>query len=161
MALTRERTPKEKETLMFADREQAREFAERVTERERKEGQPAGVRRRREIVGEEVAEEFARAGQPVETVKEPWEHTPEEHQEAQTLVDMAFSRDLQAALRQAKNSPHFPRLLDLFHDVLTGEMYEVIIEQKLNRQPIIGWGVAVLIVICLVVLIGIAIIVLV
>ncbi|MDP3997593.1 MAG: hypothetical protein Q8P73_03785 [bacterium] len=160
MALTRERTPKEKETLMFAEREQAREFAERVEQRERQENRP-GVRRRREIVGEEVAEEFARAGQPVETVKEPWEHTPEEHQEAQALVDVAFSRDLSAALHQAKNSPHFPRVLDLFHDVLTGEMYGVITEQKLNRQPIIGWGVAVLIVICLVVLIGIAIIVLV
>lgn len=141
----KERSPYERETLMFPNKEQAAEFAEQVAERMRKE-QESGVRRDREIVREEVAEQMAQAGQAVSLIKTPWEHTPDEHAEAQALVDIAFAEDLNAAIKQAQSSRHYPRILDLFHDVLTNEMYDLVQEYRLNRQPLIGWVLGMLLV---------------
>lgn len=135
---SKERTPRERETLMFATGEEAREFNERAVEKIQAVEQ-SGVKRKREAVGEMVAREMDNAGYPVETISHPWEHTSEEHEEAQSLVDMAFDKDLQAALRSAESSEHYPRVLDLFHDVLTNEMYPLIEERKLNRQALAGW----------------------
>lgn len=126
---------------MFPDKEHAQEFTERVAEQVRE--QPEGVRRDREIMGEVVAEEFAKTGHPVSSYTHPWEHTSEEHTEAQRLVDIAFQQDLDAALKQAQSSKSFPRILDLFHDVLTGEMYDVLVQSQMNRQPLMNWLVVV------------------
>jgi hypothetical protein len=138
MPTPHERTPQERETLMFPNPEEAREFSERAHERLQREQQP-GLKRDREIVGEEVAQEFERRGEPVEIIREPWDHTHEEHEEVQTLIDTAFEKDLGVALRKAKHSPHYPRNLDLFHDVLTSQMYELITQRQLNKQPLAIW----------------------
>jgi hypothetical protein len=139
MVTGRERTPREQDTLIFPNSEKAEGFAHEVRDHLQREQIVKGVDKRREKMAEQIEEEFARAGEPVEKMREPWPHTEEEHQEAQKLVDLAFAKDLSAALRQARNSPHYPRNLDLFHDVLTGEMYNLLNESKLNRQPVAGW----------------------
>lgn len=134
----KEREPREQETLIYATPEEAREFRERAGERliqERK----GSVRREREVIGEQVAREFEQNGESVETVKTPWEHTKQEHSEAQELVDLAFARDLPAALKEARASEHYPRNMDLFHDVLTGEMFDLVREHKLDEQPLAVW----------------------
>jgi hypothetical protein len=140
MAESKERrSGKERETLMYSNPEQAQEWQEGVREKVRAEtGKP--VRRKREIVAEAVAEEFSKEGHGVTSLSRPWEHTPAEHAEAQALVDVAFAADLTTALKKAKQSPHWPRNLDLFHDVLTTEMYELVQEHKLNKQPVSGWA---------------------
>ena len=132
-----ERPPLEREKLVFRNRGEARRFSERVIERVRRERRP-DVERPQEIVEEEVAEEFAKHGQPVAIVREPWEHVPQEHAEAQQLVNYAFAHDLGAAIKRAEKSKYYPRNLDLFHDVLTGELYEALREQGLNRQPLLA-----------------------
>lgn len=130
---------KERETLIYRTPEQAREWREGVQE---KIAQQAGreVTREREIVAEAVAEEFTQAGYAVDSLTRPWEHTPQEHAEVQGLVNLAFATDLSLALKQARQSPNWPRNLDLFHDVLTTEMYSLVQAHKLNRQPLSGWA---------------------
>jgi len=140
MALQQERSPHEQETLIFPSQEEAKGWAERVGDRLKREDR-RGVSKRREVVAEEVAKEFERYGEGVGTVPLPWEHTQEEHSEAQRLIDLAFERDLPAALRKARASGHYPRNIDLFHDVLTAEMYDLVREHKLHRQPV-GWWIA-------------------
>lgn len=130
-----ERTAHERETLIFKTPEQAREWREQVGERLEQARQP-GVDRRREQLGEEISKEFAVHGEAAGGLRTPWEHTHAEHEEVQALVDTAFAKDLPAALRVAAKSAHYPRNLDLFHDVLTGEMYKLLIEHKLNKQPV-------------------------
>lgn len=135
-----ERTPRERETLIFDRPEAARRFAERVAERLRRTARP-GVKRGRETVAEAVAEEFASHGEAA-SLTQPWEHTREEHKEVQELVDVAFARDLPAALRQARASAAYPRNIDLLHDVLTGELYAILQQRGLNRQRWDTWPAA-------------------
>lgn len=155
MPTPQERTPRERETLIFRKPEQAEAFAERVGERVHQES-GKGVTRRREVVAEEVSAEFDRHGEAVTVLSRPWEHTKEEHDEVQLLVDLAFEEDLPASLRQIQKSDNYPRVLDLFHDVLTGEMYKLLQERGLNRQPATAWpiyaGVGTLVVLLLIVL---------
>ena len=139
MASIRERTPREQATLIHETPEQGQELAEGVQERLRQEAD-GGRARGREVVGAAVAEEFAAEGESVETVREPWEHTPAEHEEVQALADLAFAKDLPAALQQARKSEHYPRNVDLLHDVLTGELYDLLREHALHRQPLLGRG---------------------
>lgn len=134
-----ERTRHEQETLIFNTAERAREFAE-TTGEQLNMGQRRAVRRDREIVAEAVAHEFTKEGHAVHSLKTPWQHSPAEHSEAQRLVDLSFSHDLPTALKAARQSKYFPRILDLFHDVLTSELYDAMREHKLNRQPLIGWS---------------------
>ncbi|MBI3255762.1 MAG: hypothetical protein HYZ63_02215 [Candidatus Andersenbacteria bacterium] len=132
-----ERNPKEKETLMFATPEAAQAWREGVGEKLA--AQPKGrVRRDKEIVGEAVADQFSQHGEAA-SITHPWEHTPAEHEEVQLLVDMAFAEDLPTALRAAKKSPTYPRNLDLFHDLLTNEMYELVRQTHLTKQPLGLW----------------------
>ena len=135
-----EREPREKETLIFSEPEQAREFAERVGERAHRDSTP-GVVRRREAVGQEVANELARQGEAADVLSRPWEHTGVEHKEAQELVDMAFDQDLSVALKKARASDNYPRNIDLLHDVLTSELYEILQQRGINRQPLKSWPV--------------------
>lgn len=135
----RERTPLEQETLIYSTPEQAQGLRERVAEQVARERRP-DVARDREVVAEAVAHEMERTGQPPDLLKRPWEHTQEEHEEAQRLVDLTFQKDLPTALRQAEKSPHYPRILDLYHDVLTGEMYDLLRQERVNQQPLVGWG---------------------
>ncbi len=137
MAAAHERTPRERETLIFDRPEAARRFAERVAERLRRTARP-GVQRGREMVAEAVAEEFAAHGEAA-GLTQPWQHTKEEHTEVQQLVDVAFARDLPAALRQARASAAYPRNIDLLHDVLTGELYAILQQRGLNRQRWDTW----------------------
>lgn len=123
---------------MFPSAEQAQRFREQAAERAGRTRQPE-VRRDREALAEAVAEEFAQYGEGVGLVREPWEHTPAEHAEAQQLVDVAFAQDLSAALKLARQSEHYPRNLDLFHDVLTSELYDLMRETGINRQPLTAW----------------------
>jgi len=135
-----EREPREKETLIFSTPERAREFAERVSERARRESGP-GVTRRREAVGREVAAELLRQGEAADVLSRPWEHTGAEHKEVQGLVDMAFDQDLSVALKKARGSDNYPRNIDLLHDVLTSELYEILQQRGINRQPLRSWPV--------------------
>lgn len=129
-----ERNERERETLIFQTPEQAAQWQEHVGEKLEQSRSP-GVNRPREIVGEQLTKEFQLHGETAVGLGMPWEHTHEEHQEAQSLVDMAFAQDLPVALRRAAKSPHYPRNLDLFHDVLTGEMYQLLLQHKINKQP--------------------------
>jgi hypothetical protein len=136
-----ERSQRARETLLFAQPEQAQAFAHEVGEKlQRQQGDT--VRRDREIVGEAVAQQFDAAGEVTSSLREPWEHTAAEHEEVQKLVDVTFARDLSAALRVARQSDTYPRNIDLFHDLLTGELYQLVQQHKLNRQPLGGWGLA-------------------
>ena len=134
MASTRERTPRERETLMFSSPEEAKEFGERVAER----GQTVvqGVRRDREAMAEVVADEFARHGDSVGQYEHPWEHDEEEHGQVQKLVNVAFTDNLETALKLARKSARYPRIIDLFHDVLTGQMYDELVKDKVNAQSL-------------------------
>jgi hypothetical protein len=136
MPSTAERTPREKETLIFATPEEAQRWRESVGEQLRA-PQTEGVHRQKDIVGQAVAKQFEQTGEGVGVIRHPWEHTPQEHEEAQHLVDIAFSKDLWAAVKQARSSPHYPRNLDLFHDVLTNELYEGLREHGLQKQSVI------------------------
>lgn len=135
MAKSTERPPAERETLMFPTAEEARSWTEQVGEQVEAASRD-GVRRDREVVAQAVATEFEKQGESAAALKQPWEHTPQEHEEVQRLVDLAFARDLGAALRRARTSAFYPRNIDLLHDVLTTEMYEMIRQQRLNRQPV-------------------------
>ncbi len=135
MPLSRERSPQERETLIFPSSEQAREFAERIDESSRQE-KVRGVKRRRETVADAVSDEFVKQGEAVSSYLQPWEHDKEEHEEAQRLVDKAFEKDLSVAIKKAQGSDGYPRNLDLFHDVLVGEMYDVLVERGLNKQAV-------------------------
>lgn len=144
MTERKERSPQERETLMFDTREKARAFGERAAERIRQE-KYQGVSRVKEIVSEEIAQEIRALGEPMdEVVHHPWDHTYAEHNEVQELVDIAFARDLPAALREARASRHYPRNLDLFHDVLTTEMYGILLQSHLRKQPTGLWLLALL-----------------
>lgn len=135
MAEAKERSQYERETLVFPSTEAAGAFQQRV------EAGPVKLRHgasRQARVQQELQEEFARAGETVGTIKAPWEHTLAEHTEVQQLVDVAFAQDLPAAIRQARKSNHYPRNLDLLHDVLTGEMYKLMQQHGLQKQPL-GW----------------------
>lgn len=136
MAERKERSQYERETLVFKSPEDAGGFRQRVEQGEAVRLRPGASRRAR--IERELQEEFARAGETVGTIKTPWEHTLAEHAEVQQLVDVAFAQDLPAAVRQAKKSGYYPRNLDLLHDVLTGEMYELMQQHGLQRQPL-GW----------------------
>lgn len=138
MPSVRERSPKERETLMFDNPEAAREFSEQVGRQLEQSRQP-GVDQRREIVAQRVAQQFEREGEAVNLVRQPWIHTQEEHEEAQHLVDIAFEQDLRAALKAARSSDHYPRNVDLFHDVLTSELYRLVADTAVNRQPVGLW----------------------
>jgi hypothetical protein len=78
----------------------------------------------------------------VDVIRHPWDHSPQEHHETQELVNTAFEKDLRAAIQQARQGNHYPRNLDLFHDVLTSEMYDLLKETHLNRQPVGIWALA-------------------
>ena len=134
-----ERTPRERETLVYETPEQAAELQQEVVERVEQHNSEA-VAAPREAVAEVVAEQIAQHGHGVHELAQPWEHSEAEHVEAQALVDLAFERDLATALKKARASEHYPRNLDLFHDVLTNELYEMLVEHKLNRQPLAGWS---------------------
>lgn len=142
-----ERTPREKETLMFATPETAQAWRERVSESLAM--QRPGVRADREVVSQAVAHEFEAAGEAVATIRHPWEHTPAEHEEVQQLVDEAFVKDLPAALATARKSPHYPRNLDLFHDLLTSEMYEHVKMSGLSKQPLMLWVTEIVVIVLL------------
>lgn len=132
MAQSFERTPQERETLVFSNPEQAREFAEKVAE---KAATPEGSRSRKETVKQQLAQEFERSGEAVGTITHPWEHSQQEHEEVQRLVDIAFEKDLPTALNVARSSKGYPRNIDLLHDVLTTEMYDLVKDSHLRRQP--------------------------
>lgn len=133
MAESKERTGYERETLVFPSVEAAQGFRERVERPSISSGQGQKTQ-----IQQELQQEFARHGETVGTVKTPWEHTVAEHEEVQQLVDVAFAQDLPAAIRLARKSNHYPRNLDLLHDVLTGELYELMQQHGLQKQPL-GW----------------------
>jgi hypothetical protein len=132
-----ERTARERETLIFSNREQAQQFQERLEGRVQRE-QQGGVDKRREVVADEIAAELEKVHDVPPALTQPWEHTAAEHEEVQQLVNVAFEKDLKAAISQARKSQHYPRNLDLLHDVLTGEMYSLLVSSRINRQPVIG-----------------------
>lgn len=141
-----ERTPQERETLIFPTPQEGEAWRQEVGEALRQ-TQTDGMPRQKEALAAAVAKQFEKAGEGVSVIRHPWEHTPAEHAEAQQLVDVAFAKDLPAAIKQARSSPHYPRNLDLFHDVLTNELYEVLRQQGLDRQsvvpPLLGMAIAV------------------
>jgi len=155
-----ERAPHEKETLVHQTPEQAAEFQQEVAERvEQQRGDV--VASPREAVGEVVADEMALHGHGVTELSQPWEHSEAEHVEAQALVDIAFDRDLPAALAKARASDTYPRNLDLFHDVLTNELYSMLVEHKLNHQPLAGWGLLLAVIVLVALIAGLLVMVLV
>lgn len=131
MASSFERSAVEKESLIFSDPEKAQEFTGRLEKRAEK-----GFSResRREQLAEELVHEFEQEGEGVDRITHPWEHTSQEHEEVQQLVTIAFEKDLPTALRAARSSDHYPRNVDLLHDLLTTEMYDLVQESQLNKQ---------------------------
>lgn len=125
------------EKLIFQSPERATEFATHVENRITQERKP-GIVKQKEIVSQELVKEFESAGHGVQVLSHPWEHSVLEHAEAQALVNTAFTKDLSAAIAQAEKSPSFPRNIDLFHDVLTGEMYDAISRARINSQHVPG-----------------------
>lgn len=148
MALGTEKEPRDQtsfeppESLIFTSKEKAGEFIERVEKRKAGEVRQ-GVRRDREVLADELAREIERQGEEAIDVSRPWEHSLEEHREVQALVETAFREDLVLALRKIRKSPNYPRIVDLFHDVLTDQMYEALVQAGLNKQRIGKgmWGV--------------------
>jgi hypothetical protein len=141
MVLGIEKVPKSQqaqerpESLIFNSREQVGKFIERLEKRKSKDGRK-GVRRDREFVADELAQEIEKQGEEVIDTSRPWEHSPEEHREVQNLVETAFREDLVLALKKMRKSPNYPRLVDLFHDVLTDQMYEALVRAGINKQKI-------------------------
>ncbi len=123
------------ENLVFTNAQEAAEFRESV-ESNIMNNSVAGTHRPREILAEELAKKFAEHGVGVSSLHTPWEHSQEEHHEVQDLVNVAFADTLPAALRRAENSPLFPRNIDLFHDVLTGELYDAVVGQRLDTMHV-------------------------
>ncbi len=119
------------ENLVFASREEAAQFQESLEHRIEKE-RSQDTSHGREIVAEELAKKFEEHGIGVSSLHVPWEHTQEEHIEVQELVNVAFAEDLRTALIRAEKSDSFPRNIDLFHDVLTGELYDAVVRSRLN-----------------------------
>lgn len=119
------------ERLVFANSQEGAQFREVVEKRIASERR-ADASKEREIVGEELAKKFDEHAVGVSPLRTPWEHTQEEHNQVQDLVTMAFTHDLRYALHHAENSPLFPRNIDLFHDVLTGELYSAVLNRRLN-----------------------------
>lgn len=126
-----ERATPEKESLIFSNPEKAQEFTGRLEKRA--EQSPADTSRREQL-SEALAHEFEQEGEGVERITHPWEHTPQEHEEVQQLVEIAFEKDLPAALRAARSSDHYPRNVDLLHDLLTTEMYDLVRDSQINKQ---------------------------
>ena len=91
----------ERESLIFRDPEHANEFQESFERRVQHESMK-GAKRERELMGDELVKVFEQEGVGVTPVREPWEHSQEEHQEAQHLVDVAFPADLM--LRSSKRT---------------------------------------------------------
>lgn len=152
-----EREPRETETLIFSGPEAAREFSERAAV-EMGKANRGEVRQEREALAQAVAQEFEKEGEAVSRLFQPWEHTQEEHNEAQELVNLSFSKSLRVALAKARESDSYPRNLDLLHDVLTGELYGMMVKQKLNKQkfsepPIVAGAVAIALLFLLVLII--------
>lgn len=133
-----------RERLVFHSPEAASDFVRDVEHRIQKEDKQ-DVSQPREIVSDELAKQFEQAGHGVSALTHPWEHTEDEHTEAQALVDIAFTEDLSAAIRQAEKSPSFPRNIDLFHDVLTGEMYDALVKSRSNVHYMPRWVVPALV----------------
>ncbi len=133
-----DRTRGERETLIFHSPERATDFTERVESRIEKE-RKVGVTKEREIVSQELAAQFESEGHGVAPLAHPWEHSASEHKEAQQLVDIAFSQDLSVAIARAEQSPSFPRNIDLFHDLLTGEMYKAVVDARVNTYHTPRW----------------------
>ena len=123
------------ERLIFNSVERATAFTEHVEGRIQKESKP-GVERAKEVVSQELAEQFEQEGHGISAYTHPWEHSEAEHVEAQQLVNIAFTSGLSSALVQAEKSPAFPRNIDLFHDVLTGKMYESMVSSRLNTYQV-------------------------
>jgi hypothetical protein len=139
MAAGKERLAEGREkSLIFKSPEEAGEFVGRVEKRVSQEAKQ-GVSRKREIVGEELKDEIERQGEEAVDLSQPWEHSLDEHQEVQALVEVAFREDLLLALRKARKSDNYPRIIDLFHDVLTGQMYEALIRAGMNKQKMGKW----------------------
>ena len=132
--MARESEPKSQESLIFKSPEKAQEFVERVEGRTKEQEKAQGVTRDREIMAEEVAKEIEKEGEESVDLTQPWEHTPEEHRVVQELVEVAFREDLVLALKKARKSKDYPRVIDLFHDVLTGQMYEAVVQSKINQK---------------------------
>lgn len=132
------RTTRERETLVFHSPEDAADFTRDVESRIHEENKP-GVSQDREVVARELAKQFEQEGHGISPLTHPWEHSDVEHAEAQRLVDLAFDKDLSVAISEAEKSSLFPRNIDLFHDVLTGEMYEAIQKSRVNTHYTPKW----------------------
>lgn len=124
--------------LVFVDSREAELFRKSLETKIAAERVP-GIARGREIIGEELAKKFEEHGVGVLSLRSPWEHSQEEHAEVQGLVNVAFGHDLRTALRRAERSASFPRNVDLFHDVLTGELYDAVLGHRLNTVHASAW----------------------
>ena len=120
-----------RDSLIFRTPEQANQFQESFERRVRAES-TKGTIRKRELLGEELVKVFEQEGVGVNPIREPWEHTPQEHAEAQQLVEVAFASGLDVALKQAHESTLFPRNIDLLHDVLTGRLYDSVVASRVD-----------------------------
>lgn len=128
------------ENLIFKTQQEAAAFRESLEQKIVSERLPGTVRER-EIIAEELAKKFEEQGAGVSTLHTPWEHSQQEHIEVQELVNTAFVHGLSTALRRAEQSDSFPRNIDLFHDVLTGELYDAVLGRRLNTVHTSSWGI--------------------
>ncbi len=134
-----------RERLVFPSPEASADFIRSVETRIQEESRP-GISKQREIISQELGKQFDQAGHGVSELTHPWEHTDAEHKEAQELVDVAFHHGLSVAIAQAEKSSSFPRNIDLFHDVLTGEMYDTLKASRVNVVHMPRWMIPLLVV---------------
>jgi predicted ATPase len=140
MTSFKEKLPRRwRETLVFKTPEEAQEFAERV-EGKLEQEQGEEVKQGREIVREELGRVMEAAGEGSAALRQPWQHSAEEHMEAQQLVEVAFEDDLLAALKRAQKSANYPRNIDLLHDILTEQLYEAVARRRLNKVSLKKWS---------------------
>ncbi len=137
-----------RESLLFRSPEHANEFQESFEKRVQTESKK-GATREREVLGEELAKVFEQEGVGVTPIREPWEHTPQEHEEVQRLVEVAFEKGLDVALKEAHQSNTFPRNIDLLHDVLTSKLYDAVVASRVNNpnpSPLVFIGILLMVI---------------
>lgn len=91
-----------------------------------------------EIVGEKIQETIPEQSsepqtavpvQPAPAVEPPIYLSPELKDKIQQLINLAFSKSIDEAIREAAKTNN-AALIDAFHDVIVDELYDALIERK-------------------------------
>ena len=122
-----------------AQMEQALAEKRRVLEAQKETGAVEAVPQPKEILHEIIGEQLQTAKpvtpptQPVPTVEPPSQLSGELQSQVQQLVNAAFTQSINTAIKQVRATGN-PALIDAFHDALTDELYQQLVERgKLEK----------------------------